>query len=212
MANQNGRGSSWSTEELLKLRTDYPTMFKEELELHFPGRTYTGIRAFASKLGIRPVSRVVRYPRAYNNDTDGGYVSGLVDGEGWFTIGVSKKNNEFAGYAPMFGLSLRNDDAEIVRWLSKYFGCGSTRFVKSKNSAPSCVFTSSKIYDAASSIIPHFDKYPLRAKKKKNFEIWKSAVRIIQSTRCHRWTAQMQSEVEALRESMLALRNYGELV
>jgi hypothetical protein len=74
-------------------------------------------------------------------------------------------------------MRLRIDDQDILLWLMKYFGCGNYR-EDLKVKSPSAVFCIASLYDIASSVIPHFDKFPLRAKKKRDFVIWKDLVNL----------------------------------
>lgn len=204
----------WTEAERRRLVDDYPSLFPEEYAAHFPGRSTGSIANMAAQMGLLAVSRRVRYPRDYMNDSDGNYVSGLVDGEGWFTIGVNQPSEERESYSPMFGVSLRADDAPIVRWLRSYFDRGQVHIIHRKSApahhGPMAAFTVGSIYDMASSVVPHFEKYPLRAKKKTNYILWKTGLEVIQSIRCHGWTNAKRQEVRTIREELLALGKYKE--
>src|SRR3990167_1122975 len=80
--------SHWSQAEMVKLRVIYPHLFEEELPIIFPWRTYSSLKAKALMMGVTKSSRKVMFPRNFESDELGGYVSGLVVGEGWFAVSL----------------------------------------------------------------------------------------------------------------------------
>lgn len=167
------KDSTWTDHDLAKLKEVGPSAFSEELEGLFPGRTVSAIRQKLTKLGMTKEARRVRFPRDFTDDAAGGYVSGLVDGEGWFIVAVKDRQN----YNPRFGVSLRADDVGVLRWLNNYFDCGNV-YINNTRSSPCAVFCVSDLYGIMRSVIPHFERYPLRAKKRRDLKTWQCMVNL----------------------------------
>ena len=107
------------------------------------------------------------------------YISGFVDGEGYFCL--REKGKCFEAW---FGIMLRQDDKAILKQIQKYFDCGilqkENRLKKDKISRKPLVrYEIRKYKDLFEKVIPHFEKYPLQAKKKRDYAIWKEAVSIM---------------------------------
>jgi len=168
------RTATWTDHELAKLKEIGPHAFSEELEGLFPGHPMREIRRKLVKLGMKKKERCVRFPRNFADDAAGGYVSGLVDGEGWFMVAIKNQRN----YSPRFGVSLRADDVSVLRWLRDYFDCGTVFFNRSQRTAPCAVFCVSDLYSLMRCVLPHFDRYPLRAKKKRDLKTWRRMVKL----------------------------------
>src|SRR5262249_39694132 len=83
-------------------------------------------------------------------------------------------------YGPKFGINLRSDDLGILKWLREYFDCGVLYNVRRNqvtgNAKPAVVFSVQNLFDILRCVIPHFDSYPLRAKKLKDYITWKKMV------------------------------------
>lgn len=123
-----------------------------------------------------------------DKDSFGHWLSGFVDGEGCFGIYCygKKKGSEFDfGLLSFeFSIQLREDDRDILEEIQRYFNCGtiaegSRRKARAEgkvNARDQVKFCCRKVSDIVGIIVPNFNKYPLRAKKKSDFEIWKRAV------------------------------------
>jgi hypothetical protein len=109
------------------------------------------------------------------------WFAGFIDGEGTFVI--SKANINFGNgvtYTPIFRLHLRADDSEILKFLTDVFHIGyinyhSDRSDSVRNRKP-LVALSIQSESHCLKLIEILDSHPLRAKKKKDYEIWKNAV------------------------------------
>ena len=111
------------------------------------------------------------------DDDFANWFSGFVDGEGCFTY------NSYERYTtPQFTIHLRADDREILEECQRRFGgCISEYEVteRAKKLKPGCspdVLWQVTANKELLGIVRHFEKYPLRAKKKCDFEIWKLMV------------------------------------
>lgn len=103
------------------------------------------------------------------------YVSGFIDGEGCFCVSISRKRFRVPEVRLKFEIELRGDDEPILREIKDTLGCGSIyrlkyeRYEKWRPHAKYMVGSSKEIREK---IIPFFLKYPLQAKKKKQFELF----------------------------------------
>jgi hypothetical protein len=115
-------------------------------------------------------------------DAFGHWLSGFVDGEGYFCLN-SQKRAWRTRPTPnaIFGITVRVDDMPIMLKISRYFGCGKFQFRKSQRPTDAATVEWKAIShaDLANVVIPHFDSYPLRAKKAKDYAIWKKGVQIL---------------------------------
>lgn len=115
------------------------------------------------------------------------FVTGFTDGEGCFALYVradrQKRKNHVAVYYRWqadFAFQLRGDDLDLLEGIKNFFGCGIISMSKSKvHSLGLCNFHCIVPADLVNRIIPHFESYPLRSKKKNDFKLWKEAVKII---------------------------------
>lgn len=111
------------------------------------------------------------------------WLSGFIDGEGCFSL---RKNTSKPGFFIVtFTLSLRADDYKIIEEIKKYFGCGDSRFFQPKKdwrmNQPPKLQVRYRIEGVTKckKVIEHFDKYPLLAKKNKDYQIWKEAILLL---------------------------------
>lgn len=101
----------------------------------------------------------------------GHWLAGFVDGEGCFTIISSRRQ---ASLICRFSLGLRSDDAPILREACERTGLGRVYRAGDGRMATWIVATQADLI----ALVELFEKYPLRAKKKRDFEIWARAVRL----------------------------------
>lgn len=108
------------------------------------------------------------------------YVTGLVDGEGSFTVYIRnldlKKNVKRRVKAePRFYLKLNEKDKSILYELKKFFGCGNVYFQidKRKNHQNCYRYEVANRSDLEKIVIPFFKKHLLRLSSKiKDFRIF----------------------------------------
>lgn len=112
----------------------------------------------------------------------GDYIAGFTDGEGCFALKFrrdvrnERKNKPVYFYWDIeFVIVLRGDDIEILEKIKETLGCGN---LHKPNRRGSVRFTVNNINDICSIIVPFFEKYPLRAKKKYDFILWREAAEI----------------------------------
>lgn len=99
------------------------------------------------------------------------WFTGLVDGEGCFYIGND---------GCQFLINMRADDDELLKMIRDVLGFGRIHYVRDTSTAyairrPACRFEVSRKQDCIQ--ITHiFDRFPLRSRKARDFEVWREAV------------------------------------
>ncbi len=96
------------------------------------------------------------------------YISGYVDGEGCFSVSVSKREKLKIGWEvkPSFCVGQNYDRREVLDLMIVYFGCGHIRRDWGDRTLK---YEVRKINDLLEKVIPHFEKFPLKSAKQKDF-------------------------------------------
>jgi hypothetical protein len=99
------------------------------------------------------------------------YISGYVDGEECFTVSISPRTALRVGWEvrPSLSVSQNGDRIEVLLDIQRYFGCGTLRPDRSDRTVKWEVRTLPLLISA---VIPHFDRYPLRSGKQRDFELF----------------------------------------
>ena len=97
------------------------------------------------------------------------FVTGLVDGEGCFSVSFSLRERMNLGLEtkPSFSVSLNRRDLALIKALDEFFQCGGIRFSKSDNTYK---YEVRSLKDLVKHIIPHFKQYPLQGAKQNDFD------------------------------------------
>jgi hypothetical protein len=105
------------------------------------------------------------------------FISGFTDAEGCFLIIVRKapKNKMAWGIEVNFRINLHKKDINLLKLIQSYFGVG--RIGKDRNGCSDYVI--GYLDDILAKIIPHFDKYPLKTKKKADYILFREVVMIM---------------------------------
>lgn len=107
------------------------------------------------------------------------YISGYVDGEGCFCISFSyRPRNIKVGWEvkPSFAVGQNFDRREVLDLMHGYFKCGCMRRDYGDKTLK---FEVRRIGDLIEKIVPHFEKYPLRSAKQKDFLLFAEICRKI---------------------------------
>lgn len=135
----------------------------------------------------------------------GHWFAGFTDGEGCFSIHPIKVKG-VTYYAAKFTIRLRDDDVAILRAIHRQLGFGSIRFSQKnktvKGANPTAYFDIAKGYDLWR-LVEVFEHFPLRAKKQRDFEIWKRFVEL-HKTRSNA----TNGELEKLCNQLQNIRKY----
>jgi hypothetical protein len=124
-----------------------------------------------------------------NRDAFGHWLSGFTDGEGCFFLGMRQQTP--ARPLAKFFIVLRADDKDVLVQIRSYLGVGivehrSREKRSSFDTKPQYVYRVESLADQLL-LVKHFDAYPLRAKKARDFALWKTGVKLIASTSHRRW-------------------------
>ena len=113
-------------------------------------------------------------------DAFGNWFAGFTDGEGCFIIAKRNRKTPRANYECQFKLELRDDDKPILEEIRDKLGIGKIYDVPACPSDVPNARTSSRLIIGTIAecveLVKIFEKYPLRAKKRHDFEIWKQAI------------------------------------
>lgn len=140
--------------------------------------------------GIIPFNKLWYSTECLNKSTNNSYhqgqlknlnpfwVTGLIDGEGSFTISISKSADRKTGWHiyPSFSIELHKKDLTVLTSLQSFFSVGNIR-TRSLNGQP--IYSVNSVEELSRVIIPFFDKYPLLTKKRADFILFKQAVTIM---------------------------------
>jgi len=105
------------------------------------------------------------------------WVSGFVDGEGTFYVGINKNESMKSGFQilPEFRVVQHEKDVKVLYALKTYFRVGVVR----KNHDTRQELRIRSLEHINKFVIPHFDKYPLLTQKKFDFLKFKEIIKLI---------------------------------
>lgn len=99
---------------------------------------------------------------------DAGWITGFVDGEGCFYVGINSHKEMAAGFQilPEFTVVQHERDVQVLHALKNYFGCGVVR----KNHDDRMVYRVRSVKHLLEDIVPFFEKHLLKTKKRVDFQ------------------------------------------
>lgn len=99
------------------------------------------------------------------------FVTGLVEGEGCFSISFSLRRKLKLGIEvrPSFSLSLNERDLELLKEVHAFFDCGAIRYSKNDRTYK---YEARSVEDLVKEINPHFHGHPLQGAKAKDWKIF----------------------------------------
>ena len=112
-----------------------------------------------------------------------GWVIGFVDGEGCFTIAITKNHTTKLGWQvqPEFVVTQGEKSRESLVLIQDFFGCGriypNRRHDNHKEDL--CRYCVKSIGELQEKIIPFFDKHPLRTAKRESFIVFRTVLAMI---------------------------------
>lgn len=113
------------------------------------------------------------------------YIVGFADGEGSFSITISKHKTKRLGLDArlMFEIELRGDDKPLLEDIQRYFRCGQIFDLNYDRYGwkPHVKYAVKSYKHLVKFIIPFFKKYPLKGKKAKDFELFCTAAEIFKN-------------------------------
>ncbi len=160
---------------------------------------------------------IASFPVDEDRNRFGDWLSGFSDGESCFILTRCKRSHFTTG-AAKFVIALRADDRSILELIQSYWQCGSIHRRVGPIGRPQFRLSVSCCADLAEIVVPHFENHPLRAKKRRDFAIWKTGVQLIRRItqkplQGHRgfrpkWTDANKAEFRAITEALNAGRRY----
>ena len=98
---------------------------------------------------------------------DAGWVTGFVDGEGCFHVGINPHGDMQAGFQvlPEFTVVQHERDVQLLYALKDFFGCGVVR----RNHGDRMAYRVRGKEHLLTHIVPFFVKHPLKSKKRLDF-------------------------------------------
>ncbi len=99
---------------------------------------------------------------------DAEWITGFVDGEGCFHVGVSRHPGTKAGVQilPEFTVVQHERDAQLLHALKAHFGCGVVR----RNRGDRMAYRVRNREHLLRRIVPFFVEHPLKSKKRVDFQ------------------------------------------
>jgi hypothetical protein len=152
------------------------------------------------------------------DDSFNNFIAGFVSGEGSFF--VTTNTHKYFRIQCGFSIKVRADDFELLRsiWSTLNFA-GNIHHIATKRykykwdsvqQHDSVLLIVRKMKDLTDYIIPFFDKYLLRGQKRRNYELWKQVVAMMNSGE-HR-TAEGIEKILALKAEMNRYQGQDEVL
>ena len=135
------------------------------------------------------------------NDAFGYWFAGFADGEGSFYLSQKRNNSFSAG----FSITQREDELPLLKYIRQELGFGKI-YIKNVRGS----FAGSKpqvrlsISDRGNCLrlVHILEKYPLKTKKAKTFELWAKAVHELQRQRKYQNDPLLRSIMKAIRDNI----------
>ncbi|NQV12811.1 MAG: hypothetical protein HQ530_00715 [Parcubacteria group bacterium] len=148
----------------------------------------------------------------------GDYIAGFVDGEGCFYLTYRKETRyeregkpTYYRWLPYFAINVRKDDINILYGIKNTLKCGKIYILK-KKIISQARYGIQNIDDVYNKVMPFFKQYPLRAKKKYDFELWVEAVGIVYKHKKYKrsYTKEEIKHLIDIRSQMRKYKSYME--
>ena len=99
---------------------------------------------------------------------DAQWVTGFVDGEGCFFVGINPHSEMTVGFQvlPEFTVVQHERDVQLLHALKAFFGCGVVR----KNNGDRLAYRVRSKEHLLQHIVPFFVEHPLKSRKRADFE------------------------------------------
>lgn len=139
----------------------------------------------------------------------GYWLAGFTDGEGHFRVQEQSRGT----YSCAFSIHLRRDDRAILERIRRFLGCGSVIDEKDTDTRNRMSKLNVQAKEDCLRVVEVFARYPLRAKKLRDFLPWAEAVVDWNGmTRGNRWHGRGDwSRLEALKARVESARAYRDV-
>jgi hypothetical protein len=110
---------------------------------------------------------------------DAQWITGFVDGEGCFHVGINKHSDMTAGYQvlPEFTVVQHERDVQVLHALKAHFDCGVVR----KNHGDRLAYRVRGQKHLLTRIIPFFVEHPLKTRKHVDFEKFRKVLLMMEA-------------------------------
>jgi hypothetical protein len=110
---------------------------------------------------------------------DAQWVTGFVDGEGCFHVGINEHSDMKTGFQvlPEFTVVQHERDVQLLFALKAFFGCGVVR----SNHGDRMAFRVRGQENLLRRIVPFFVEHPLKSKKRVDFEKFRSILLMMEA-------------------------------
>lgn len=110
---------------------------------------------------------------------DAQWITGFVDGEGCFHVGINAHAEMTTGYQvlPEFTVVQHERDVQVLHALKAYFGCGVVRV----NHGDRMAYRVRNKKHLLENIVPFFIKHPLKTKKNVDFQQFRQVLLLMEA-------------------------------
>lgn len=129
------------------------------------------------------------------------WFAGLVDGEACFSLG--KNNGHW--FKAEFRILMRADDRPMMEEIRRTLGFGSIRSRPGNKGSKPCVIFSVDHRRDQMKLVQLFDQFPLRSRKRRDYEVWRTFVLLHQDRRNAN-----NPEIEELIKEIRSVREFKE--
>ena len=107
------------------------------------------------------------------------WVTGFVDGEGCFHVGINPHREMTAGFQvlPEFTVVQHERDVQVLHALKGFFGCGVVR----RNHGDRLAYRVRSKEHLLQRIVPFFVEHPLKSRKRADFEKFRRVVLMMEA-------------------------------
>lgn len=148
------------------------------------------------------------------NKLPGDYIAGFVDGEGCFALKFRRDVRHKRKGVPVyfywdieFIITLRKDDVNILKKIRDVLNCGSISFDK----RGAVRYSVNNMNDLMNKIVPFFEVYRLRAKKRFDFILWVKALKILYKNRGAKTSISSTGDLRGYRNHLWDKTDLGRL-
>jgi hypothetical protein len=131
---------------------------------------------------------ILPFPPEIDRDHFARWLCGFTDGEGSFVLRLHRCQPP---YRPSpgagFQITLRSDDSKVLEHVQAFWRCGAIYPVPARGTMNSQVkFVINATRSLWRVVVPHFDRFPLLAKKRQDYAIWRQGVDLLCRVRARR--------------------------
>ena len=135
------------------------------------------------------------------SEAEGHFVAGFIEGEGHFGIAEANGGQSFRC---LMSLRVRDDDTPLLEWLRATTGLGALHPVPARATSNPQVQWLVRTQADCGSLVELLERFEMRGRKTREFEIWRRAVSLWRSS-----DADRVARAATLRRQLVATRRFG---